>query len=447
MQVAIAMLACVLVLLPSAAWPAPPGMDLAQAYRLALEQDAALRAARAAAQVRRERLPQARAQLLPNVGAQLTKFRNDLTSTFPGPDAVSITTRDEYGSYAHSLTVRQQIFRPYHWADKRQAEAQVAEAEATLDSEMQSLAVRLVTVYLQALAAEDEVALVLTQKSAYATQVQAARRRLSAGSGTRTDIDEAQARFDMAVARELAARQNVGYTRQHLHALTGPAADVLARVAPERLPLVSPDPRELQAWTERSERYSPQMRALVAQVEGARHEVDKAQAAHLPTLDAVAAYSVSYADNVTRLNTKFDQKAIGLQLNVPIFSSGYASSRVRQAHADLERISEVLEVARRELGLRVYKEFRGVSEGVLRVRALEQAVRSAETLVASTRRSYEAGSRTQVDVLNAEEQRVTAMRDLEEARYQYLLARITLRALAGDADMAAIEELNGWLQP
>jgi outer membrane protein TolC len=138
---------------------------------------------------------------------------------------------------------------------------------------------------------------------------------------------------------------------------------------------------------------------------------------------------------------------VGLQLNVPIFAGGYTLSQSRQAVADLERVEQSLEATRRDLGLRIEAEFRGVTEGVLRIRALEQAVRSAEITVESNRRSFQGGNRTLVDILNAEGQLVSAQRDLANARYTYMLSRVRLRALAGEADEAAIAEVNGWLKP
>ena len=135
-----------------------------------------------------------------------------------------------------------------------------------------------------------------------------------------------------------------------------------------------------------------------------------------------------------------------MQLNVPIFSGGFVNSQTRQAVADLERAQQALEATRRDLGMRIEKEFRGITEGVLRVRALEQAVRSAETSVISSRKSFEGGARTVVDVLNAEQQQVSALRDLANARYLYMISRIRLRSLAGEADAAAIDEVNAWLK-
>ena len=233
--------------------------------------------------------------------------------------------------------------------------------------------------------------------------MEAARRRLSGGAGTRTDIDEAQARLDLAFARELEARENLGFTRRQLQQVTGVANGPLVPLEPAGMPLLPPEPADIDSWIARAEQGSPQLRALQAQRDAASHEISKQESGHLPTLDAVAQKVNSLSDNVTRLGFRFDHKSIGLELNVPLFAGGYVSSKVRQAIADLERVEQSMEATRRELGLRVYKEFRGVVEGVLRVRALEQAVRSSEAVLQSTRRSYEAGSRTQVDVLNAEE--------------------------------------------
>ena len=168
----------------------------------------------------------------------------------------------------------------------------------------------------------------------------------------------------------------------------------------------------------------------------------KAQAGHLPTLDAVAQWSNSGRENTTRINSRFENKTLGLQLNVPIFSGGYVNSTIRQAVAEQTRAEESLEALRRDLGVRVHKEYRGVSEGVMRVRALEQAARSADQMLKSTQMSMKAGSRTQLDVLNAQQQYTMALRDLAQARYIYLLSKIKLASLAGDDASVSVNEVN-----
>lgn len=422
-------------------------LDLVEAYRLALEQDATIRAARAAAEAGRERLPQARAQYFPNISASVSRFRNDLDTT--GPDALgrTTTTNDNYTSSNNTLTLRQPLFRKQLAAQYRQAEALVAGSNAQLERDEQNLVVRVTQAYFETLLAEEQLLLVGAQKATYTAQLDAARKGLGAGAGTRTDVDEAQARLDLTLAQELEARQNVDLARRQLQVLIN--RPVLERVAPidvRKLQLAPPAPESVEAWTKQAEASSPEIAAARAQVEVALADVDKAQAGHYPTLDAVAQVSRSNSDIVTRVNSRFHHKQIGLQLAIPIFQGGYVNSQVREAQALLDRANGRLEETRRDLGVRVHKEFRGVTEGVLRVRALEQAVRSAEQLALSSRRSFEAGARTRLDILNAEQQAGTARRDLAQARFNYLVARVRLKALAGDLRADNVDEINGWLQ-
>lgn len=422
-------------------------MNLTQAYEAALAQDASVRASRAAAMAGREQVPQARAQLLPNVSASLTRSKNWLDRTEPNLFGREVTSSLDYFSSNWTVTLRQPLYRPQQLARLHQAQAQEEDTEAVLEKDLQQLGARVGMAYFDALLAEDQLALVLTQKATYTTQLDAARKALAAGSGTRTDIDEAQARLDMTLAHELEARQNQDYTRRQLQLLVNQPVDRLAPLDVTRLQLQPPDPDRVEDWTARAEDGSPEIRSLKARVEAARHEVTAAQAGHYPTLDAVLQWSKSDRDNITSPSSRYTNKALGLVLRVPLYAGGYVDSTVRQALAEQEQAEEALEALCRELGLRVHKEFRGVTEGILRVRALEQAVRSAEQLVLSNRRSLQAGSRTLVDVLNAEQQRMEALRDLAQARYLYLVSRIRLQALAGGEKLQTIEEVNAWLAP
>ena len=422
-------------------------MDFRQAYDAAYDNDSSIRAARAGAQASRERLPQARAQLLPNVTLSAGRSYNDLTSE--GRNILGQPSRTEANYYSgnQTLTIRQSLYRPFQRAQVRQAEAQVEDANAALERDEQSLVVRVGEAYFEALLAEDQLALILSQKTTYTTQLDAARKSLAAGSGTRTDVDEAQARLDMTTAQELEARQNQNFTRHRIEVLTGQRLDVLAQLDVERFVPQSPLPELVDAWIERAEQASPELQSLRAQMEAARQEIEKAKAGHKPTLDVVAQWARTNSDSVTSVNSRYDNKTLGLQLSVPLYAGGYVNSTVRQAVAALERAQEMLEAARRDLGVRVHREFRGVTEGVLRIRALEQAVRSAEQAVQSNQRSFQAGFRTTLDVLNAEQQKITAQRDLAQARYLYLVSRLRLQALAGDDRLTSVAEVNSWLMP
>lgn len=421
------------------------GMDLMQAYKAAQQEDSTVRAARAAADSTRERLPQARAQLLPNVTFSAGRSQIDVTRNQTNALGKSVTSDEEYFSYNQTLQLRQPLYRKALWAGLEQAGYVVQDADATLESEEQNLGIRVAGAYMEALLAEDQLELVLKQQEVTLTQLDAARKLFAAGSGIRTDIDEAQARLDMNRAQELEARQSLDYTRRQLAVLVNQPVGTLARVDAGKLSLRPPEPADLGDWLKQAESQSPEILALKAKLETARLEVAKQQAGHYPTLDAVAQITRSGSENVTSPNTSYHNRVLGLQLNVPLFAGGYVNSVVRQALAEQTRAEETLEATRRDLAVRLHREFRGVTEGVLKVKALEQAVNSAEQLVKSSRRSFEGGSRTLMDVLNAEQQLQTTRRDLAQARYLYLISRIRLQALAGADKERSMAEVNGWL--
>ena len=420
-------------------------MHFKQVYQSALEQDANIRASRAAADSGRERLPQARAGLLPQVSASAGRNFNSLDTTTPNILGELGTTNDRYFSDNKTLQLRQPLMNMQRWLQFEQAKSMVAETEATLDRDLQNLVVRVAGAYFEHLMADEQLELVLAQKRMYTALVDAAKKGIAAGSGTRTDIDDAQARLDMASAQELEARQNQDQTRRQLEVLINQPVGSVAKLNVAALKLVGPLPANLDEWTQKAEKNSPEMKAMQARLDAARREVSKSQAGHLPTLDAIAQWSNSGSENITRINSRYENKSIGLQLNVPLFSGGYVNSTIRQAVAEQTRAEETLEALRRDLGVRVHKEYRGVSEGVMRVRALEQAARSAEQMLKSTQMSNKAGSRTQLDVLNAQQQYTLALRDLAQARFVYLMSKVKLASLAGDEALASVDEVNASL--
>ena len=438
-------LACALSGAALGSWAQPAVMDLKQVYQAALEQDASIRASRAAADSGRERVPQARAGLLPQVSASAGRSNNNLDTTAPNILGNPVTTNDQYFSDNRTLQVRQPLMNMQRWLQFQQAKSIVEEAEANLDRDLQNLVVRVAGAYFETLMADQQLDLVLAQKKTYTALVDAAKKGFAAGSGTRTDIDDAQSRLDMASAQELEARQNQDLTRRQLQLLINQPVGQIAKLNVSALKLSPPEPANLDEWTRKAEQASPEIKAMQARLEAARREVSKAQAGHLPTLDAVAQWSNSGSENITRVNSRYENKTIGLQLNIPLYSGGYVNSTIRQAVAEQTRAEETLEALRRDLGVRVHKEYRGVSEGVMRVRALEQAARSAEQMMMSTQMSQKAGSRTQLDVLNAQQQYTLALRDLAQARLVYLLSKVRLSSLVGDDAMGSVEQVNGSL--
>jgi outer membrane protein/protease secretion system outer membrane protein len=427
--------------------PLPPAfaIDLLQSWQAALANDPQFRAARAAADAARERVPQARAQLLPQVSASSQRYWNDLRSEqLNAQGRVISTDRDRYTSTADALTLRQPLFRPGLMAQLRQARAAANQGESQLQTEQVRLAARVAEAYLEVLRAQEQVRLVEQQRGVLATQLDAARKAFAAGSGTRTDIDEAQSRIDINLALELEARQAVEIARRQLSAITGEPSTTVSPVAVERLPTTAQQ-TSVDEWVARAQAASPEVHAARSAVEAAQEAVDVAQAEHFPTLDGIAQVLRNENDNPTRVNSRYNQRQIGVQLSVPIFEGGGTSSRVRQAQAEAQRTEGLLRATELDVANRVHREYRGVTEGFARIRALEQAVRSNEQLVVSSRRSYEAGARTLLDILNAEQQLGSVRRDLAQARFAFLAALVRLRTLAGEPAEATIVEVNGWL--
>ncbi len=430
-------------LLSSSTW----ALNLSQAYEAALAQDSLLKAAQATNQARQERLPQARAQLLPNLSLSASRNRNELETTQANILGQPVTTLSNYNSANTTLTLRQPIYRKYQFADYAQAQFQVDDANAVLDRETQNLAVRVSGAYCEVLQAKEALNLTLAQRTSTTAQLDAAKKRFTAGSGTRTDVDEAQAALDLNKAQELEVRQNIAFTQRQLQVMLGNVVvDELQGLDPAKLPLEYPNPNNLDAWIERALESSPEVRSQKAQLETARMDVEKASAGHYPTLDAIAQWSRSESENVTNVNSSYTNRSVGVQLTLPIYAGGQVNSQVRQALSEQERATQALEALRQDISVRVHREFRGVTEGILKVRALEQAVRSTEQVAISTRRSYEAGVRTLNDTLNAEQQNAAARRDLSQARLMYLLSHIRLLALVGAANAEAIQGFNGWLK-
>lgn len=417
----------------AAVTPGAHALDLVQAYEAALAHDATLRATRAATEAALERVPMARAQLLPNISLSASRTHNDLQRTQENLLGRMTTTSDRYFGQNQSLTLRQPLWRKAALVGLDQAYHQVDDAQAVLDAEVRNLAVKVTSAYLDALLARDRVALLEVLAHHLQVQLDAARKGFAAGRGTRTDIDEVQARLDLHEAQRLEARQTVEFTERQLRLLTGlDLVDGLQGVDGERLQQIALPPQTLTEHIERARQLSPDVRALTARVEVARLEIDRARAGHWPTLDALVQITRSGSETVTSPSSSYTNRTVSLQLNVPLYAGGQVSASTRMAVANLTQAEERLEGLQRELEVRVHQAHRGVTEGWLKVRAQEQAVRSADQLVLSSERSRLAGVRSTLDVLNAQDRLQGARRDLAEARYDYLLARIQLASLTGD---------------
>ncbi|MGQ9684863.1 MAG: TolC family outer membrane protein [Thiobacillaceae bacterium] len=424
-----------LILTLSLLAPLAVAENLSDIYRLALANDPVYAAAREAYRAGLERLPQARATLLPslNLSAFARNTDTDL-STVPGS-----TSTQPYG---YGLTLTQPIYRKQNLETLAQARLTVTLAEQQLRLARQSLLLRTAQAYFDVLLAEDNLATAKAQKQAFAEQLAQAKRSFEVGAATIVDSHEAQARHDLAVAQEIAAANDLEVKRRALEKLIGRDAPRLNPLKdPVALPL--PSPSGMDPWVQQAQEQSLGVLLSQSAQEIARREVDRQRGGHYPTLDLTASYNDSRRTSTlhgsgTSVNLK--SGTIGLEFNLPLYQGGGTDARVREAVANLERARHELDDARRQAALQAREAYLGVVSGDARTKALEQALVSNEAQLKSTKLGLEVGVRTRVDVLNAEQQRYATLRDLYAARYQVLLAGLRLKAAAG---ILAEEDLKG----
>ncbi|MEY4980090.1 MAG: hypothetical protein RLZZ352_2360 [Pseudomonadota bacterium] len=440
------LLACSLVHAQDAAPPAQ-ALGLAQVYAHALAHDATLRATRAQADGVDERVAQARAQLKPRMSFNATRFYNDLDRTQPNLLGQPTATHEGYYSSSQSLQLRQPLYRPALSWGVDVALAQQAEAQAVLSRAVQNLGVEVAEAYLQVLLAQEEEQLLGQQIHMTQQQKQSAEKRLAAGQGIRTDIDEAQARMDGLAAQQLQARQARQTALLQIQSMTQQALEAVHPLQPQALDTAEFLVQTPADWMDKAQARSPELRALQARLDAARFEVQRAQTGHQPTLDALLQISRSVSDTVSSTQTTSINRQLGFQLEIPLYAGGAVQSAVRQALFEQTRTEELLEAGRRDLNIRIQREWRGVTESTARMHALTRAVASADLVVVSAKRSFETGFRTVLDVLNAEERAHQARRDLMEARLSYVTHRLRLLSLAGELDMSQIQQADRWFQP
>ena len=410
--------------------------DLVTLYRDALVSDPVYQGARAQYQANRERLPQARSQYLPQIGASASVFRNEINR--------EIAADLSYNTTSYNITLAQPIFRMQNWIAISQADKQVIQAEAILNAAAQDLIVRVAQAYFDVLLAQDNVALSETQKTAISEQLNQAKRNFEVGTATIVDTLEAQARYDQSVAKEIADRNDLEVKRRALTVLLGKLPDGLVPLK-EPLPLIVPQPNNIEAWITASRDSS--FSVLVARVgfEIAEEEIRRQRAGHLPTLDLSASYGFNYNPATASpglIGSNTNAGAIGLTLSVPIYQGGLTQSRVREAVALRDRTRQDLENTERSVAQTVSTAFLNVTSGIAQVRALEQAQVSTQSQLDSTVLGRDVGVRTSVDVLNAQQQVFQTRRDLQQARYNYLLNTLRLKQATGTLGEGDVEQVN-----
>ena len=423
-----------------------PAADLMEVLRQARRADATYAIARATWAGAQERVPQARAGLLPQASLSASTQYNDRTVRDRNP--LSPDIHQTYGSGAATVSLTQPLFRWQNNVAYTQALTQAEYADAQLAVAAQELLLRVSQAYFELLLAQSNVEFAQAQTAAVGFQLKQVVRSFEVGRAAITDRNEAQARHDLATAQEIAVRDEVEVRRAALEQLIGRTAPVLAPLGANFRP-VSPEPAGMNDWIELALRQNLQVQLAQRAVEIAAHEIERQRAAHYPTLDAFATASANRSGATTLTETRGDTRtaAAGLQLAVPLFQGGATSSRVREAIAGQDRAAEELENARRLARFGVRQAFIGATSSISQIRALESAVAATESQVVSTRRGNELGVRTNLDVLNAEQQLFNVRRDLAQARHNYVLSSVRLNAAAGALTEAVLENVNRWLEP
>ncbi|GAB4256954.1 MAG: outer membrane channel protein TolC [Methylomicrobium sp.] len=411
-------------------------------YRQALENDPILKQALARQQAGLESKDQGIARLLPNLSATGASSREWLHNKKAGGfDFRGPQVNQEFWNHTFSVTFVQPVFHWDHWVQLSQADNRIAQTEADYLAEQQSLMVKITEGYFNVLSAQDTLDFVIAEKNAIARQMEQAQQRFDVGLIAITDVYEAKAAYDLALANEIEAENNLDNQKEALREIIGTFDGELSRLG-DGLALIEPEPNDMNAWNEAASNNNFSILSAFNRSEYARKAVDLQNSGHLPQLDIVGSYAVS--DNTSTFGFRGDTQSIGLQLNVPLFEGGAVNSRTRQASQEYEEAKQSLIAAKRAVSRQVNNAYRGVNASISRVEALQAAVKSAESSLEASEAGFEVGTRTMVEILAEQRNLYRAKRDYARSRYDYLINTIKLKQAAsslGESDLAYINSL------
>lgn len=427
--------------------------DLLDSYHDALTQDTTLRAAKFARDAAIEARPQALSAFLPQLNAEgsLNRDLNIITSTQsrvvtdPATPGATVQTTSRFGYYntagSYQITLSQTIWSFESFLRLKQADSQVALAEATYRSAQQALILRVAQAYFNVLSAQDTVRTNTAEKTANERQMRQAKKRFEVGLAAITDVQEAQASFDSSVATLIAAERALSNAQRSLAEITGHYGDK-AQALREEIPLVSPSPESPDAWLEaaRKDNFDLQVAQLNAAV--ADKSAGVLRARRYPTLALSGAFGVS--KNTSEFNSDATQGSYGLTLSMPLFTGGNTTSLIRQAAATADQAHAQADGTVRSVERQTRDAFQGVISGIASVNANLQAVKSNQTALQSSQVGLQVGTRTEVDVLNTLRLLYQAQRSYYQSRYDYLISLLTLKQQAGrltEGDLANIDAL------
>jgi len=425
----------------AAAFIAPARAEsLLELYEIARAQDATWQSAQSLYQANLARVAQARAGILPSANLSAARTRTWIENNNPPTDR-------DFTAQTATVSAAQPLYRPANWYTYLQGEQQARLAEYQLYSASQDLILRLSQAYFDVLGAQDTLAFVRAQKAAVAEQLASAKRNFEVGTSTITDTREAQARYDLVLAQEISADNELRVRRLALDTIVG-RTNVMPNALAAPLNLPAPEPANPEAWVDQAESSSPLILQARANIDIARLETEKAKAGHKPTVDLTAAHTRTQnfgGSSASAADSRPKSTSVGVQLNLPLFAGFATQNRIRETLALEERAVADLEAARRSVAQSVRTAYFGVVSGQGQVRALEAAEASSQSALEANRLGYQVGVRINIDVLNAQSQLFQTKRDLAVARYNVLLGHLRLRQANGTLQAEDLARLNALL--
>jgi len=409
--------------------------NLLQLYQRAQDNDPQIRAARATRQAANEAKPIARSGLLPSVGLGGSASYND--------QQVQGGSDSNYASGGASLSVTQPLYRRDRTIRLSQADDQIAQAEANLQLAEQGLLLRVAQAYFGVLAAQDTLTFSEAEKEAIARQLDQAKRRFEVGLIAITGVHEAQARYDASRASVITARNQLDNAYEVLREIVGNEVGELQKLE-DPVPLNMPVPSNLDHWTQVALDNNPAVVAARYQLAVARQEVEVQRSGNFPTVDLVGDYSLSRTAAPSGVDV--NSASIGVELAMPLYTGGGVQAATRQARYNTEAARETLEQQRRAASRQVRDAYRGMEASISRVKALKAGTVSAASALEATKAGFDVGTRTLVDVLNAQSELFRSQRDYAQSRYDYVLNLLTLKQAAGTVSMDDLAKVNAWLK-
>jgi outer membrane protein len=409
-------------------------VDLVQTYQQALANDPVYTSARYALSASNETSIQGRAALLPVVG-----FGGNYSRA--GESWKTVTNN-------YSLQLTQPLFRPAYWQQYQESKLSVAAGEVKFAQAEQDLMLRVSQAYFDTLTAQDVLATLQAQKSAIAEQLASAKRNFEVGTATITDTNEAQASYDLVIAQEIAASNNLEVARNVLQQIIGKPPAPLATLRPG-VQLSAPQPAAIESWVSSAEEQNFGVVGQQIALDSAKYEIKKNRAGHLPTVDLVAsrAHSDVSGSPIPFYNISQMNNSIGVQWTIPLYAGGAVNSSVRQAVALEDKARSDLESARRNAALNARQAYLGVNSGLAQIKAYEAAEISSQSSLDSNRLGYQVGVRINIDVLNAQQQLFSTRRDLAKARYDTLMNSLKLKSAVGTLKEEDLQQINALLTP